>query len=94
MQILISQTSVVASKQFRGCSRALSLDNLPHINQRREVEADYRAAFGSFRQQGPDLLPLGVGHSRPYRAIGPASALLPCLIAHFGRTNYSKITTL
>ena len=33
-------------------------------------------------------------NSRPYRAIGPPSALLSLLIAHFGRTNYSKITTL
>ena len=33
-------------------------------------------------------------NSRPYRAIGPPSALLPLLIAHFGRTNYCKITTL
>jgi len=52
MQILISQTSVVASKQFRGCSRALSLDNLPHINQRREVEADHRAALARFGSKG------------------------------------------
>ncbi len=33
-------------------------------------------------------------NSRPYRAIGPPSTLLSLLIAHFGRTNYSKITAL
>src|SRR6516225_9809495 len=33
-------------------------------------------------------------NSRPYRAIGPPSALLTVLIAHFGRTNYCKIRVL
>jgi len=33
-------------------------------------------------------------NNRPYRAIGPPSALLTMLIAPFGRTNYCKIRTL
>src|SRR6516225_82661 len=33
-------------------------------------------------------------NSRPYRAIGPPSALLTVLIAHFGSANYCKIRVL
>jgi hypothetical protein len=42
MCLLISQRrSVVAPEQFGICSNPISLDNLPGINQGREVEADH-----------------------------------------------------
>ena len=49
MSILISASrTVVAPRQFLSCFRAVSLDNLPRVNQRREVEADnVHLQFGS-----------------------------------------------
>jgi hypothetical protein len=50
--------------------------------------------LGRFGSKGRIFSHWASVNSRPYRAIGPPSALLPLLIAHFGRTNYCKITPL
>ena len=50
--------------------------------------------LGRFGSKGRIISHWASVSSRPYRAIGPPSALLPLLIAYFGRTNYCKITAL
>ena len=53
-----------------------------------------RGRLGRFGSKGRIFPHWASVNSRPYRAIGPPSALLPLLIAHFEGANYCKITTL
>lgn len=50
--------------------------------------------LGGFGSKGQIFSHCASVSNRPYRAIGPPSALLTVLIAHFGRINYCKIKAL
>jgi hypothetical protein len=53
-----------------------------------------RGRFRRFGSKGRIFSHWASVNNRPYRAIGPPSALLTLLIAHFGKNNYCKIMTL
>jgi hypothetical protein len=53
-----------------------------------------RGRLGRFGSQGRIFSHWASVSSRPYRAIGPPSALLLDLISHFRQTNHHRIRTL
>jgi hypothetical protein len=78
-------------------SASPAAQNPQNTFQHSAVAAGGRPPCGRFRRfgsKGRIFSHWASVNRRPYRAIGPPSALLSLLIAHFGRTNYSKITTL